>query len=48
MVKSKDNPEELEGAPLCEKCGEPMTKEEGSWICPHCQGEIDFMGDDDE
>jgi rubrerythrin len=18
------------------------------WVCPHCQGEIDFLGDDDE
>lgn len=21
---------------------------EGEWVCPHCQGEIDFLGGDDE
>lgn len=20
----------------------------GEWVCPHCQGEIDFLGEDDE
>lgn len=22
--------------------------DKGEWVCPHCQGEIDFLGGDDE
>jgi transposase len=36
------------GAPICPKCGNIMILEDGEWVCPHCQGEIDFLGDDDE
>lgn len=37
-----------EGAPVCDKCGNAMIEEAGEWFCPHCQGEIDFLGEDDE
>jgi rubrerythrin len=47
--KNKQNEEvESQPIPLCEKCGNAMTNEEDQWFCPHCQGEIDFLGDDDE
>ena len=31
--------------------GEISSTEEGKngeWVCPHCQGEIDFMGEEDD
>lgn len=37
-----------EGIPVCEKCGNAMVREDGEWLCPHCQGEIDFMGEEDD
>lgn len=37
-----------EGAPVCERCGNAKIQEEGLWVCPHCQGEIDFFGEDEE
>lgn len=40
--------ERTEGDPVCEKCGNAMLEEEGEWVCPHCQGEIDFLGGEDE
>lgn len=56
--KSLDQNETNEEAdPICEKCGnvkirEPLDgtrdKKTGEWVCPHCQGEIDFFGDDEE
>jgi Zn finger protein HypA/HybF involved in hydrogenase expression len=48
MKKKVDEIEENEGPPLCKECGEPMMHEEGKWICPHCSGEIDFMGGEDD
>jgi Zn finger protein HypA/HybF involved in hydrogenase expression len=65
MAKEEVEKSELEGEPVCEKCGsiliwEPFdsaqgdsldkTKksEEGELVCPTCQGEIDFLGDDED
>lgn len=49
MTKETVKTEELEnGTPVCEKCGNIMIKEQEAWVCPHCQGEIDFLGDEDE
>lgn len=39
---------EQTGVPVCEKCGNIMIKEESEWVCPHCQGEINFLGEEDE
>jgi rubrerythrin len=44
----KENLPENEGTPVCEKCGSLMIEEEGEWVCPNCDGEIDFLGDEDE
>lgn len=56
--EKKENIEE--GAPICQKCGNVMIWEpisdtpglkddiRGEWLCPHCQGEINFLGEDDE
>lgn len=47
--QNEENRDINENADLvCEKCGNVMINEEGDWVCPHCQGEIDFFGDDEE
>lgn len=43
----KEETENTEEPRLCEKCGSVMVEEEGKWICPKCDGEIDFFGEDD-
>lgn len=50
MAKKKSKVEEKneEAAPICEKCGNALIEENKELVCPHCQGEIDFFGDDDE
>jgi Zn finger protein HypA/HybF involved in hydrogenase expression len=48
VVKEKKIIEETEGDPVCENCGNAKLKENEEWVCPHCQGEIDFLGGDDE
>lgn len=45
--KSKDENVEIEATPICEKCGNAMIEEDGEWCCPTCQGEIDFLGEDE-
>ena len=40
--------EEESGTPICEECGNAKILEGEEWACPHCQGEIDFLGGDDE
>jgi uncharacterized Zn finger protein (UPF0148 family) len=47
-TKSKKAEEETQGAPVCEKCGSILIEEIGEMVCPDCDGEIDFFGDDDE
>ncbi len=37
-----------EGAPLCSECSSLMIQENGDWICPKCEGEIDYFGDREE
>lgn len=46
MAEEEKNIEE--GVPVCENCGNVMILEEGEWVCPHCQGEIDFLGEEDD
>lgn len=48
VSKEENLPEINEDAKLCEKCGSALAEEDGSWVCPHCDGEIDFMGGDDD
>lgn len=33
---------------LCKKCGSKLTEEDGQLICPSCDTEIDFFGDEEE
>lgn len=47
MTDKKDQIE-VEGTPICEECGNLKIQEGEEWVCPHCQGEIDFLGGDDE
>ena len=28
--------------------GQSEQSSEGEWVCPHCQGEINFLGEDNE
>ena len=42
----KNNDEE-QAAVLCEVCGSIMVEEDGKMICPHCDAEIDYFGDED-
>ncbi len=44
----QEETETTEAVPVCEKCGNAMINETGEWKCPHCQGEIDFFGDDEK
>lgn len=40
--------DDTESAQLCTKCGSIMVLEDGELICPHCDTEIDYFGDDDD
>lgn len=44
--KKKNENLEEEGVPLCPECGSRMVTEDGELVCPKCDGEIDFFGDD--
>lgn len=33
---------------ICDVCGSIKVLENDEYICPHCDGEIDFFGDEDE
>jgi len=48
MTKKDQKAENTEETPVCEKCGNAMIQEDNEWMCPHCQGEIDFFGDDEK
>lgn len=48
MAKEKPEIEAEEGNPVCEKCGNAKMMENGEWVCPHCDGEIDFFGDEED
>jgi len=34
--------------PLCEECGSVKVLEDGKYICPNCDAQIDYFGEDDE
>ncbi len=38
---------EDEGAELCSNCGSQMEQVDGELICPHCDTEIDYFGDEE-
>lgn len=44
--KKKTEEEIQEGSPLCEKCGSRLVLESEELICPNCDTEIDFFGDE--
>jgi rubrerythrin len=48
--KKEEKQEEAieEGTPICEECGNAMIQEDGEWVCPNCDGQIDYMGDDED
>ncbi len=46
-TKKKVDEEVGEGAELCEKCGNEKVWEDDKMICPDCDVEIDFFGDDE-
>ena len=48
MKKIEKLSDETEPTPICEKCGNAMVFESDEWLCPHCQGEIDFFGEDEK
>lgn len=49
-MKDKDNESVIEdtGETLCANCGSVKIVEEGKLICPHCDVQIDFFGEDDD
>ena len=42
------NSEEEQAAVLCEVCGSIMVLEDDKFICPHCDAEIDYFGEDED
>lgn len=47
-TNQKEEVEKTEGDPICGRCGNTMLEEKGELLCPHCDGEIDFLGGEDE
>ena len=43
-----DNQDSIEGEekPLCPKCGTVLEEEQGELICPKCDLEIDYFGEE--
>lgn len=39
---------ENEGTPICENCGSAKVREGDEWYCPHCDAEIDFLGEEND
>jgi Zn finger protein HypA/HybF involved in hydrogenase expression len=48
MAKEEVEKSELDGDPVCEKCGSILVEEDGAMVCPNCDGEIDFLGDEED
>lgn len=47
--QNKRKPMEEESIPnICEICGTLLVEEDGKMVCPHCDGDIDYFGEDDE
>jgi Zn finger protein HypA/HybF involved in hydrogenase expression len=40
--------EQDNGEKLCDRCGSIMIIEDKKHICPHCDAQINFFGEDDE
>ncbi len=38
----------VEPEDLCPKCGNKMMVEDDVFVCPHCDAEIDYFGEEDE
>lgn len=47
-MTDKKKTEEQEGQEVCEKCGSILVEEDGEKICPDCEGEIDFFGEEED
>ena len=43
-----DGIEATEPTDVCEKCGSKMISEAGKLICPHCDAEINFFGENED
>ena len=49
VVTGKSDPNEaLEPENICDKCGSKLVFEDNEWVCPHCDGDIDFFGEDED
>lgn len=46
--KNKKSEEEILDPAICEKCGNKMEEEEGKLICPKCDTEINFFGEEEQ
>ena len=46
--KPQPNSEEEQATVLCEVCGSVMVLEDDKLICPHCDAEIDYFGEDED
>ena len=44
----KEKEEEQKESQLCEKCGSILVDEGGEKICPKCQGEIKYFGEEED
>ena len=42
------NSDEEQATVLCEVCGSVMIQEDGKLICPRCDAEIDYFGEDED
>lgn len=40
--------EEEQAEKICDVCGSIKILEDDKYICPHCDGEIDYFGEDDD
>jgi|GEM_PF-1874209 len=43
LIGDDENTEEI-----CEACGSIKVYEDGKYICPHCDTEIDYFGEEDD
>lgn len=48
MAGKSDRGELVVPEDICPACGTCMVLEEGKYVCPHCDGDIDYFGDKDE
>jgi len=46
--ETQKNNDEEQAAVLCEVCGSAKVEEDGKLICPRCDAEIDYFGDEDD